>query len=288
MVWRSNAPDKGQAVKPIRRLKAHPLRRLGLFLAASALAAWPCASALAQDLAREKRWAEETLAGLIVGEALSLEQKSGHRFLALYTAATQPRGAVIVAHGRGWSPDHGLYGTLRTQLALAGYSTLSIQMPVLDGRAKIGDYLPIFPDSDERLALAARWLQAKGYAQTAIVSHSLGATMANHYLIGTDKPLVQAWVFIGIINGLEDMFRIQIPVLDVFGSEDWLVTRLGADERLRQINKVPGSEQVIVAQAQHFFEDREAELTRVIAAFLGRVFKRPALPGAALLPGSGG
>ena len=229
--------------------------------------------AAAQDYEREARWAQETLATLMVGEAVQIEQKNGHRFLGLYTRAAKPRGAVIIAHGRGWGPDFELYGALRTMLADAGYSTLSIQLPVLPGTAKIGDYLPMFPDSTERFTLAAEWLRAKGYQQVAIVSHSLGATMANQYLITTPDPAVDAWVFISIINGLEDMFRIKIPVLDVYGTLDWQVTRYGGEERRTQILKVAGSEQVVIQGAEHFFERQTDELTRVIAGFLGRVMK---------------
>ena len=232
------------------------------------------ASARAQDYERESRWAEQTLAALVVGDPVQLEQKNGHRFLTLYTRAAHERGTIIIAHGRGWSPDYDLYGDLRTQLAEAGYSTLSIQMPVLPSTAKIGDYLPIFPDADERLALAAGWLRARGAAKIAIVSHSLGATMANHYLIHTPEPGVDAWVFLSIINGLEDMFRIKIPVLDVFGTEDWDVTRYGADERKAQIARIAGSQQVIMAGGQHFYEGKREALAALIVVFLDRVFKR--------------
>ena len=229
----------------------------------------PCASA--QDLAREARWLRETLATLIDGEAVRIEQKNGHRFLGLYNPSKAPRGAAIVAHGRGWGPDFELYGHLRNQLADAGYATLSIQLPVLESTAKVGDYLPTFPDAAERFALAARWLRDKGHSRIAIVSHSLGATMANHYLIRDRERIVRAWVFIGIVNGLEDMFRIDIPVLDVFGSEDWDVTRVGADERRAQIARVKGSRQVVVPGARHFFEGREAELTKIVVDFLDSV-----------------
>jgi pimeloyl-ACP methyl ester carboxylesterase len=232
-----------------------------------------CGLAAAQDYEREARWAKETMAGLVAGEAVQIEQKNGHRFLGLYTRAAKPLGAVIIAHGRGWGPDFELYGVLRTLLADAGYSTLSIQLPVLPGTAKIGDYLPMFPDSTERFALAARWLRAKGYPKVAIVSHSLGATMANQYLITTPEPAVDAWVFVSIINGLEDMFRIRVPVLDVYGTLDWQVTRYGGEERRAQIAKVAGSEQVVIQGAEHFFERQTDELTRVIVGFLGRAMK---------------
>ena len=241
---------------------------IGLLLATA------CAWVSAQDLDREARLAKDTLEGLVVGDAVWLEQKSGHRFLGLYVRAANERGTVVVAHGRGWSPDYDLYGELRTLLADAGYSTLAIQMPVLPGTAKIGDYLPTFFDSDERLALAVAWLRAKGARRVAVVSHSLGSTMANHYLIYTKAPDVDAWVMISIINGLEDMFRIKVPVLDVFGSNDWSVTRFGGDERLAQIRKIAGSQQVVVANSEHFFEGHREELTRDIVAFLDAAFSR--------------
>lgn len=234
--------------------------------------------ASAQDYVREKRWADQIVPGLVVGEAVWIEQANGHKFLSIWTPADEPRGAVIVAHGRGWSPDFELYGVLRVKLAEQGYSTLSVQLPILGGGAKIGDYIPTYKEAAERFHLAGQWLQDKGYRNIAIVSHSLGATMANQYLITTDDTLVKAWAFIGIINGLEEMFRIKIPVLDVYGSKDWEITQVGASERLRQISKISGSRQVVVADAQHFFEGKEDELTRVIVDFLDEVFRRQPNP----------
>ncbi len=224
------------------------------------------------DYEREKRWSDQIVPAILVGDVVWLKQKSGHEFLAIYTQAEKPRGAVIIGHGRGWNPDFELYGTLRVKLAEQGYTTLAIQLPVLGPGAKVGDYLPTYPDAEERYALAAKFLQDKGFEKIAIVSHSLGATMANQYLIHANSTPVKAWVFIGIINGLEEMFRIKIPVLDVFGSKDWEITQVGAYERKKQIDKVPGSEQVIVPDAQHFFEGREEELVKVLVGFLDSRF----------------
>ncbi len=228
--------------------------------------------ASAQDYAREKRWADQIVPGLVVGEAVWIEQKEGHKFLGIYTEAEKPRGAAIIAHGRGWSPDFELYGVLRQRIAEQGYTTLSIQLPILGGGAKIGDYIPTYADAGERFHLATEFLKAKGFKNIAIVSHSLGATMANQYLIVVDKTDVKAWVFIGIINGLEEMFRIKIPVLDVFGSKDWEITQVGAYERKKQIMKIPGSDQIVVKDALHFFEGREDDLTKVVITFLDQVF----------------
>ena len=241
-------------------------RLFGLLLLAA------CLPAAAQDYEREQRWADQILPGLMIGDAVWLTQANGHKFLTLYTPAKTPRGAVIVAHGRGWSPDYELYGMIRVKLAERGYTTLSIQLPVLGGGAKIGDYIPTYPDAAERFDLAAEFLIGKGYENIAIVSHSLGATMANQYLINADTTPVKAWVFIGIINGLEEMFRIKIPVMDVFGSKDWAITQVGAYERKKQIDEVPGSEQIKVPDALHFFEGQEDELAQIVTGFLDRVF----------------
>lgn len=254
-------------------------RSRGLFVLRALLGlALSCAAsgASAQDYERERRWADDILPTLMIGRATWLEQKSGHRFLALYTEAQHARGAVIVAHGRGWSPDFELYGTLRTRLAELGYTTLSIQLPVLPSTAILGLYVPLYPDARERFQLAVDFLKAKGYRNIAIVSHSLGATMANQYLIRTDETGVGAWVFIGILQGLEEMYRIKIPVLDVFGSDDWNVTMWGGPERKEQILKNPGSAQIVVPGAKHFFEGREEELLKIVVDFLDRTFSAQA------------
>lgn len=246
------------------------MRLLAAFLFAVLLTS--TAHAQQPDYEREKRWSDQIVPAILVGDVVWLKQKSGHEFLAIYTKAEKPRGAVIIGHGRGWNPDYELYGTLRVKLAEQGYTTLAIQLPVLGPGAKVGDYLPTYPDAEERYALAVRYLQDNGFDKIAIVSHSLGATMANQYLIHANSTPVKAWVFIGIINGLEEMFRIKIPVLDVFGSKDWEITQVGAYERKKQIDKVPGSEQVIVPDAQHFFEGREEELVKVLVEFLDSRF----------------
>ncbi len=224
----------------------------------------------AQDYEREKRWADDILPTLLVGRAEWLQQKNGHRFLGLFTEAKNAKGAVIIAHGRGWSPDFELYGTLRTRLAEEGYTTLSIQLPVLPSTAILGLYVPLYPDARERFQLAVDFLKSKGHRNIGIVSHSLGATMANQYLIRTEDSSVRAWVFIGILQGLEEMYRIKIPVLDVYGGEDWGVIMGGAPEREKQLRDRPGSAQVVVPNAGHFYERREEELIGIVVGFLDR------------------
>ena len=237
------------------------------------------AQALAQlpaqlpDYAREKRWADEITPGLVVGDAVYLEQKSSHKFLALYTTNAKARAGVIVVHGMGVHPDWNLIGTLRSQLAEQGYATLSVQMPVLAADAKGEAYPALFPDSAERLHVAVNFLRDKGHAKIAVAAHSMGARMVNHFL-ASDKTAggastVDAWVFVGISSGVyvqADMFKAS--VLDIYGEKDFPVVLQNAARRADAIKRVRGSGQVSVAGADHYFNGAEAELVRHVKRFL--------------------
>src|SRR5262249_24927688 len=79
-------------------------------LLAFALAARAAAPAVDSDYAREKRWADEIVPSLVVGEAVWLQGKRPQKFLGLYAEAKNPKGAIIFAHGLGVNPDYGLIG----------------------------------------------------------------------------------------------------------------------------------------------------------------------------------
>jgi hypothetical protein len=58
------------------------------------------APALAQDYEREQRWADQILPDLMIGDAVWLQETNGHKFLALYTVAQNPRGRDRGARAR--------------------------------------------------------------------------------------------------------------------------------------------------------------------------------------------
>jgi alpha/beta superfamily hydrolase len=60
--------------------------------------------------------------------------------------------------------------------------------------------------------------------------------------------------------------------MDVYASDDWEITVVGGYERKQQILKVPGSSQVIISNALHFFERREESLVAEIAQFLDSIY----------------
>ena len=226
------------------------------------------------DNAREQRWADEITPGLVVGDAVYLAQKSGHKFLAIYTQAAQPRAAVITVHGMGVHPDWALIGTLRSGLSDQGYATLSVQMPVLATDAKADAYPPLFPEAAERLHAAVAFLKAKGHRKIAIASHSLGSPMSNYFLVSTPDHGVTAWISIGIVpSGFAEPGKLRLPVLDIYGEHDFPQVLQQAEARASALRTLRGSAQIEVAGADHYFGGSERELVRQERQFLDQKFK---------------
>lgn len=233
----------------------------------------PGLAGAAADYAREKRWAEEIVPATLVGDPVYLELKSGHRFLAIYTPGPRAKAGVIVVHGLGVHPDWGLINALRSGLAERGYTTLSAQMPVLAADARGEQYPPLFPEAAERLRTAAAFLRGKGYRKVAIVSHSMGARMADFFLARGPGAQVDAWVAIGLSGEFLEPGRLSLPVLDLYGENDLPAVRSNAEQRAHALRRLRGSAQIEIAGADHFFTGREAELVRQVRQFLDQKLK---------------
>ena len=229
------------------------------------------AGAIAQDYAREKRWADEILPTIVVGEAVQIRAASGRDFLALHTEMKGPKPALVLVHGVGVHPDHGVIGNLRDKLAAMGYTTLSIQMPVQAKEAQMDDYYPkVFSDAADRLAKAADWLRARGHTDVVLLSHSMGAWMANEYLdrAHANTPY-KAWIVMGLTGSYSWTMRsYAFPVLDIYGEQDIAPTLGAAGRRKLALKAANGSRQVMLAGADHHYAGRENELATVIDGFL--------------------
>jgi pimeloyl-ACP methyl ester carboxylesterase len=225
--------------------------------------------ALAQDHDREARWAAEVRGNLVVGDAVTLKA-GGRDFLGLYAEAKTPKGTVVLVHGMGVHPDHGVIGALRVWLADAGYSTLAVQMPVLGGDAKADAYPPLFPNGAARIQAAADWLAAKGHARAVLLSHSIGSRMAMAYLAGAANSPFAAWVSLGITSRYGPMERVKLPVLDVYGENDFPAVIEAGPHRLLAL-PARNSRQVMIAKADHYYTGRERELAKAIVSFLAGI-----------------
>ena len=230
------------------------------------------------DYEREKRIAMEIEPQIFDGEAVWLNTPE-RPFLSIYTQADEPAGAVLVLHGRDTGPeDVNVAGPMRVGLVDGGWSTLALQMPVLEKGRKYYDYLPILGFAHARIEAGVAFLREQGYRTVVLAAHSCGAHMANDWLNRHGDGAIDGYVAMGL--GATDyrqelktpfpMDRMTVPVLDIYGSEEYprplaMVTmRAGMLEK----NGHPDSTQLVVEGADHFFRDMGDELTRMVAGWL--------------------
>ncbi|MDH3949292.1 MAG: alpha/beta hydrolase family protein, partial [Gammaproteobacteria bacterium] len=158
----------------------------------------------ASDVAKEQRWAADIVDALIDGEAVWLKAEQ-HKFLGIYTesSAKKIKGAAIVLHGIGVHPNwSSVVYPLRVQLPEHGWHTLSLQMPILRNEADYKEYTPLFKEIAPRLNAGIAYLKARGINNIVVVGHSLGSTMAAHFLATNKVPEVSAFVAVGV-SGIE-------------------------------------------------------------------------------------
>ncbi len=191
---------------------------------------------------------------LVVGDAVYLQTGDGTRFLALYTADERARGAVVLAHGPGLHPDHGITGELRVQLADRGFSTLSLQMPVLPAENDDGSaYRELYPEAARR---------------TALVSHAMGSAMAYEYLRQNRGAPVFAWAALSFYGVFTEMAGAGFPILDLYGATDYRGVRGPASERAQILRGLPGSKQLAAPEGGRFLAGGEKAVLREVGAFL--------------------
>jgi len=240
-------------------------------------------SSMASDTAKEKRWADQIVDSLIDGEAVWL-QAGTTRFLGIYTeSTTKPaRGAVIVLHGTGVHPDWAdVVNPLRVQLPTLGWTTLSLQMPILRNEAEEPEYAPLFPEIAPRMQAGIDFLKSKGIRNIYIAGHSMGASMAAYYMANSANP-VKGMVVIGTsgvnfntpsLRYFETLPKLnKLPILDLYGGDDFKAVLDTAAQRA-DIAKKSGNThytQVKVPGANHFFRDKNKELVQEVSSWLDK------------------
>lgn len=240
--------------------------------------AGPCLAATKSDQAKEKRWEEQIVPDLMVGEAVKLKA-DGTNFLALYAPNTDKHlyGGVILIHGIGAHPAWPqIIEPLRIALPDHGWSTLSLQMPILANAANLQDYLPLLPEAPGRIQAGVDFLKSKGIKNIAIVAHSMGTTMTNIYLANKPDKAVHAYVAIGMSNPFPKQYdnakalgKITLPMLDLYGSQDLegvLAFAKARAESARKVNK--RYSQLQIPGADHFFTDMQDDLVKRVRGWL--------------------
>jgi triacylglycerol esterase/lipase EstA (alpha/beta hydrolase family) len=236
-------------------------------------------SAFASDIEKEKRWADQIVDALVDGEAVWLSA-GDHKFLGIYTPAEDgdtSRGAIIV-HGIGAHPDWPqVVHPLRTRLPALGWSTLSLQMPILGNDAEDGAYASIIDEAISRLDAGVRFLREQGIKHIVVIAHSMGSTMASYYL-STGKRDVEGFVAIGMPEGIRNsaidnavmIQKTELPVFDLYGSND-LDTVLAGVPKRSEVKGNTGGQYTSqrVEGANHFFQGQDDALVEVTQTWLG-------------------
>ncbi|MDH3629590.1 MAG: alpha/beta hydrolase family protein [Gammaproteobacteria bacterium] len=230
------------------------------------------------DVAKESRWAEQVIDGLLDGDELWLIDDIGHEFLSILTEGDESSGrAVVLVHGIGVHPNWpDVIYPLRAGLLEQGITTLSLQMPILANDADEREYGLLFPEVPGRFEAALDYLDDEGYKNVTIVGHSMGASMATYYLSQSDTKAVDSLVIIGMVaggayyNNLEALPKVRVPVLDLYGSEDLERVLNSVDQRATSGKKQSVHQylQVRVDGANHFFQGHEDSLVRQVAEWL--------------------
>jgi pimeloyl-ACP methyl ester carboxylesterase len=251
----------------------------GLVLSALlAVATLTPVNATNSDVAKESRWAEQVIDGLLDGDELWLIDDVGHEFLSILTEGDKSSGrAVVLVHGIGVHPNWpDVIYPLRAGLLEQNITTLSLQMPILANDADGREYGLLFSEVPGRFEAALAYLGDEGYSNITIVAHSMGASMATYYLSQNNTDAVDSLVIIGMGAGqafpknIEALAKIRIPVFDLYGSKDLESVLDSVEQRAASGKKQAGRQylQVLVDGANHFFQGHEDALVQQVTEWL--------------------
>jgi dienelactone hydrolase len=254
------------------------MKKNSLLLISGFISCWLfITGAVASDLEKEKRWADQVVDAIMDGDAEWLNDGTSD-FLTIYTEADDSNKAVIVMHGTGIHPNwQQVVQPLRVRLTEHGWNTLAIQMPVLANDAEYAAYAPLYPEVAPRVDAAIEFLKQQGIKTIVLVGHSQGAAMGAYYLRG-EHPDVSGFVAIGMgnlstedaMNSVRSLEMIKVPVFDLYGSDDLKEVLETNDQRAAAAKKAGYDYTQKQITGNHFFDGREQSLVETVADWLNR------------------
>jgi len=227
------------------------------------------------DEAKEWSVAEKLSHDIEIGQVILLNVANGREFPAVFTRAVPEHGdtVLILIHGMGGHPDWPeVISPLRLLLADNGWSTLSIQMPVLPPEIPLADYGKTLDESQKRIASAIQYLENYGYERVVLVGYGFGAAVAADFLASSNANEVYAFAGISMLarkylepamNIYDYLEKLTMPVLDVYGSEDLKTITSTADQRrlaARRNGSSNGFQQIVIWDADHYFSGHDQAL----------------------------
>jgi len=235
------------------------------------------------DFERESRMIDEIEESVMDGDVEYLPLEDDKEIFSIYMEPESDtlKGGVIILHSRGYHANWSdTIKPLRIGLAEKGWHTLSVQMPVLDKKAKYYDYVPIFPYAHERIDAALSFYKQRGIDNVILIGHGCGAHMSMSYIDKYGDEKISAYIGIGM--GATDykqkivkqfpLDKMLSPVLDIFAENDFPgVIRLSESrQNLMDIAANVKSAQMVVKGANHYYKENGTAqvLTDTIDAWL--------------------
>ena len=241
------------------------------------------------DDAKEQSVADKLSRELEYGQVIWLDMVNGREFPGIFTRAIPEHDAsiaIILIHGMGGHPDWPeVISPLRSSLSDKGWTTLSIQMPVLSPEIPLADYGKTLDESNNRISSAIQYLENYGYERVVLIGYGFGASSAAHFLGSVNNHEVYAFAAISILarkylepslNLYSYLEKLAVPILDIYGSEDLKPITGTADERrvaARRNGNSNGYEQVVIWNADHYFTGHDQELVNRIDWWLREIFQ---------------
>ncbi len=207
---------------------------------------------------------------LVTGGVARADMPAG----SVYLDGGASQYALILAHGVGQSPTALVVDPLRHAVhAQLGWHTLSLSMPREENWSQFGR---VFPLAFERIAQAIDFLRReRGVRHIYLMGHSMGSRMSSAFLAGNPGQAVAGLIVAGIrhdggspMNGRENLARVTLPILDIWGEEDDR-DRNYAAERRDLVS--PTYSQIAVPGANHSFESREDVFSAQVIEWLRRM-----------------
>lgn len=209
-------------------------------------------------------------------------------FLGLYREPVNlpSNRAVVILHSMGAHADWPEVITpLRTRLPAMGWSTLSIQLPVLAPQASLSDYGASISQTTLRIRAAIKYLQYHGSVDIVLLGYSFGASLAVNYLRAEPDDIrafagisMQEFPFLSPPFKLVDnLDRVKVPVLDIYAGLDFSDVLRSVDDRRLAASKGGNSayQQQVIEGSDHYYTGRQDELVETIMAWLETIVPGP-------------
>ncbi len=240
----------------------------------------------AADDKRERSYSELVMQTLRMGEPVWL-QTAGQQFLAIYTQTEQQKslGTAIILHDQGGFANQApLIYRLRTELPQHRWTTLSLQLPVLEEGAPDADYFALEKQAQARIKTAITFLKKNNIEKIVLVGYGLGASFALDFAAKAGKS-VKALVLISLKlppakekrqAWIKKLTILTMPVLDIYAGQDTSDTVLTARKRRLAARSNPGYQQLRLTDSDHRYAHNEALLIKRVYSWLVRQFDRSA------------